>query len=218
MKYITYIRVSTQRQGESGLGLEAQRETVRHYAETKKSIIISEYLEIESGKNDNRPELLKAINQSKQTGATLLIAKLDRLSRNVSFIFTLKDTGVQFECCDIPDANTLTIGIFATMAQFERERISERTKAALKAKKEQGYKLGSPQNLTSKGRAKGAESNRLKAKQSEENMRAKAFAVSLRDSNSSLSIIANSLNNNGFKTRRGGEWSKATVSRLLSRN
>lgn len=217
MKYVSYIRVSTQRQGDSGLGIEAQRETVNNHAKHKKATIVSEYVEIESGKVNNRPELNKAIQYSKENNAILLIAKLDRLSRNVSFIFTLKDTGVQFECCDIPDANTLTIGIFATMAQFERERISERTKAALKAKKDRGFELGSPNNMTERGRKKGAESNRAKSMNDPNNVRAKAFASTLRSNDLSLSVIADKLNKSGFKTSQGGHWSKGTVCRLLNK-
>ena len=134
-KFITYLRVSTQKQGESGLGLEAQRNTVKIHAQQKKADIIAEFVEVESGKKNDRPKLTESIQYAKENNAILLIAKLDRLSRNAGFIFKLRDTGVQFECCDIPDANTLTIGIFATVAQHERERISERTRQALAAKK-----------------------------------------------------------------------------------
>src|SRR6056297_1708444 len=132
-KFIAYYRVSTKQQGASGLGLEAQKTAVKNFIHSRgASEIPPPFTEIESGKNDDRQELRKAISRCKETGATLLIAKLDRLSRNASFIFTLRDelqqAGVDFIACDMPEANTLTIGIMATMAQHEREIISKRTK------------------------------------------------------------------------------------------
>ena len=140
-KYVAYYRVSTRGQGESGLGLEAQKAAVAGFV---KGVIVAEYTEIESGKNNQRVELGAAIERAKQEKAVLVIAKLDRLSRNASFIFTLRDSGVNFQCVDMPDANTLTIGIFATLAQHERELISSRTKAALQAKIAQGCPAGYP--------------------------------------------------------------------------
>ena len=130
--YVAYYRVSTKRQGESGLGLEAQKQAVNLYAKTN-GCILKEFTEVESGKKDNRPQLDMAIKECKQRNATLLIAKLDRLSRNVSFLFTLKQS-INFVCLDLPDLNTLTLGIFATMAQHERGLISKRTKSALQIK------------------------------------------------------------------------------------
>src|SRR5271169_117354 len=135
-QYIAYYRVSTNKQGESRLGLDSQGVCVDEYVKDK-GIIISKYLEIESGKKNNRPELLKAIEECKLTGATLIVNKLDRLSRNVSFLFALKDNNIDFLCCDQPELNTLTLGIFATVAQYEREIISERTKKALAEKKKE---------------------------------------------------------------------------------
>jgi len=152
--YVAYYRVSTKRQGESGLGLEAQKQAVNLYAKTN-GCILKEFTEVESGKKDNRPQLDMAIKECKQKNATLLIAKLDRLSRNVSFLFTLKQS-INFVCLDLPDLNTLTLGIFATMAQHERELISKRTKSALQIKKQSGMKLGNPQNLTPQAREKGS--------------------------------------------------------------
>ena len=134
-QYVAYYRVSTQRQGESGLGLDSQRETVRAFLHGNAQNLLAEFTEVESGKKDTRKELAKAIAKAKELGARLIIAKLDRLSRNASFIFQLRDSEVDFVCCDMPEANTLTIGIMAVMAQHEREVISTRTKEALKAKK-----------------------------------------------------------------------------------
>lgn len=216
-KFITYLRVSTQKQGESGLGLEAQRNTVKIHAQQKKADIIAEFVEVESGKKNDRPKLTEAIQYAKENNAILLIAKLDRLSRNAGFIFKLRDTGVQFECCDIPDANTLTIGIFATVAQHERERISERTRQALAAKKARGERLGKPDNLDDSARIKGAQANKMKAEQNEANKRAKLMAVSLRQSGKSFQQIANELNSNGFYTPTGKHWNVGSLNRLVNR-
>lgn len=134
MKYVAYYRVSTQKQGKSGLGLDAQRKAVADFMRSGE--LVGEFQEVESGKNDRRPMLAKAIEMAKDSGATLLIAKLDRLSRKASFIFALKDSGVPFIACDMPEANTLTIGIMAVMAEHEREMTSARTKAAAQIRKE----------------------------------------------------------------------------------
>lgn len=216
MKYITYLRVSTEQQGKSGLGLEAQRSAVSAFVRNNK--IIAEFVEIESGKKNIRPELLKAIELAKLEKATLLIAKLDRLSRNAAFIFSLRDSGVKFVCADMPDANFMTIGIFATLAQAEREIISERTRKALQAKKERGEKLGKPENLTREAQIKGAQANRDKAENNPTNQRAKSYALLMRGSGKSFSDIARSLNDNGYRTPGGNFWVKGSVYRLLGRN
>ena len=131
----------------SGLGLEAQRAAVRAFVADPIQLG-TEYVEIESGKKNQRPQLLAAIAEARRVGATLLIAKLDRLSRNAGFIFALRDSGVNFVCCDMPDANTLIVGLFAVIAQHERETIFRRTKDALAAKKARGAKPGNPVNFT----------------------------------------------------------------------
>jgi DNA invertase Pin-like site-specific DNA recombinase len=140
MGYISYLRVSTKGQEISGLGLEAQREAVLRAFGTP----IHEYIEIESGKSDSRPELHTALAHAKDTNNTLVIAKLDRLSRNVSFIANLMDSGVNFKCADMPQMDKFTAHIISAVAQREREMISQRTKAALAVKKSQGIKLGAP--------------------------------------------------------------------------
>ena len=211
-KYVAYYRVSTKKQGKSGLGLEAQKSRVNFFL-ADKGIVISEHVEIESGKKDNRVELAKAILEAKESSATLIIASLDRLSRNVSFIFSLRDSGVRFVCCDLPEANTLTIGIMASMAQHERERISQRTKDALKAKKAQGFKLGSPKNLTDEARAKGRKARSEKA--SINNANANNAARDLLGSGLSLAKVAERLNQYGIKTSRGNTFTKASVQSLL---
>ena len=215
MKYVSYLRVSTARQGNSGLGLEAQRSAV--YSFVKNGAIIREFLEVESGKVNNRPKLNEAIEFAKQNNATLLIAKLDRLSRNAAFIFQLRDSGVEFVCADMPNANTLTIGIFATIAQNERELISERTIRALKAKKARGEQLGNIRNLSDIGRKKGAETNKLKACSDLNNMRAHSYAIALRQGDRSLNEVTELLNQNGYRTPTGKLWNRGSVHRLLSR-
>src|SRR5215831_2006202 len=170
MKFVAYYRVSTAKQSRSGLGLEAQRTTVQAYV--KDGRIVCEYVEVESGKRDNRPELSKAVECARREGATLIIAKLDRLARSVAFIFVLRDSGVRFIACDMPEANTLTIGLIAALAQHERELISERTKAALAAKKARGCVLGTPGNLTKEATVKAAASRRRRAIEDPANRRA----------------------------------------------
>jgi DNA invertase Pin-like site-specific DNA recombinase len=214
--YVAYFRVSTQKQGQSGLGLEAQRKAVISYLKGGEGIL-KEFIEVESGKKNNRRELNRAIEHAKRTGATLLIAKLDRLSRNASFIFTLKDSGVDFICADMPEANTLTIGIFAVLAQHERELISSRTKAALAAKKAQGYKLGSPGNLSRVAMEKAWQACRDKAGSNENNRRAAALIASYRKAGMNYSAIARELNEAGFQTSKGKLFQALQVQRLCKR-
>jgi DNA invertase Pin-like site-specific DNA recombinase len=211
--YVAYYRVSTQKQGISGLGLEAQKAAVAAFA--KEASISAEYVEVESGKKNERVQLAAAIADAKIQGATLLIAKLDRLSRNAGFIFKLKDSGVKFVCADMPDANTLTVGIFAVMAQHERETIAKRTKDALAAKKARGEQLGNAGNFTAEGRAKGQATRQANAQTNKANVQA-AELISLYHANrKSLREIAAALNGKGFTTRRGCQFTAAAVQRLL---
>ncbi len=159
--FISYIRVSTQMQGASGLGLDAQQQAIRNYLNGGTWQLLAEYVEIESGKNNDRPQLKAALHQCSITGATLIIAKLDRLSRNVSFISQLMDSRVDFVAVDFPTANRLTIHILAAVAEHERAMCSERTKVALKAAKARGQKLGNPENLNAEGQAKGSKAGVL---------------------------------------------------------
>ncbi len=212
-KYTAYYRVSTQKQGASGLGLDAQKETVKKFIGNNE--LLGEFVEIESGKNNQRLELQKAIEFANEHQATLIIAKLDRLSRNVSFIFRLRDTKVDFVCCDIPDANTMTIGIFALLAQQERELISERTKAALKAKKAQGYKLGSPQNLTDLSRKRAIEAKKRLAKENPNNSKAFALIQEMRKHNNSYAAIASRLNEYNFRSSKNKKFYPMQVKRIL---
>jgi DNA invertase Pin-like site-specific DNA recombinase len=212
--YTPYYRVSTQKQGTSGLGLEAQRAAVHAFV-ADSAQLLTEYVEIESGKKNYRPQLLAAISEARRVGATLLIAKLDRLSRNAGFIFALRDSGVDFVCCDMPDANTLTVGLFAVIAQHERETISKRTKDALAVKKARGAQLGSPQNFTTSVIAQGQAAMQHNAREHQANRQAAQLAELLRAKGQTLWQIATKLNEAGYRTRRGKEFQATTVQRLL---
>lgn len=215
-KYIAYYRVSTKKQG---LGLQAQQSTVKVYLNNvTDSILLGEYEEKESGKDDNRTELNKALAECKAQHATLIIAKLDRLSRNVSFIFALKDAGVDFICCDLPEFNSLTLAIFAGLAQQERELISLRTKAAL-AEKKKIKKLGTPSNLLSnmdKAITNSVSTRKDKALNNDNNKKAFSLIQALRDNCNTWNSIAQSLNNGGFKTANNGLFSAVQVQRVYN--
>lgn len=216
-KYIAYYRVSTQKQGNSGLGIEAQKSSVSKFV-THDDELFAEFQDIESGKNNNRPNLIQAIEECKKQGATLLIAKLDRLSRNASFILTLRDSQVRFKCCDMPDANSVTIGIMAILAQDERERTSQRTKDALAELKRKGVKLGSPQNLNLEARQKGLEMRKLNSLENENNKKATALIDGLHKQGKSFYFITKELNRLGFNTRRGKAFTQVQTKILFERN
>lgn len=217
-KYVAYYRVSTKGQGDSGLGLEAQQSQVRKFVKGRGGgKIIREFVEVESGKKNDRPQLGEAIEISKQKGAKLVIAKLDRLSRNAAFIFMLRDTQVDFICADMPDANSLTIGIMAVLAQDERERISQRTKAALAIKKAQGAILGKPENLTIEARKKGLEIRQKNARSNENSRQATELLRLYRGQKMTYADMARKLNGLGMKTRKGKQFLPMTVKRLLDR-
>ncbi len=220
-KLVAYERVSTARQGRSGLGLEAQRKAIEDYADAKSATILARFTEIESGRKNVRPELDKALQLARLTGATLVIAKLDRLSRNAAFLLTLRDSGVSFVAVDMPEANDLTVGIMALVAQQEREAISRRTKEALAAARARGVKLGNPNGAAALRRA-GQDGQALR-KTVYDN--ADAFAESLvpllrnirEQGCTSLRAIATELNAKGIRTRRGGRWHVSTVRNLIAR-
>lgn len=209
MNYVSYIRVSTKKQGDSGLGIMAQRNSIEAYISSKNGILLSEYIEVESGKNTSRKQLLSAISEANKNNATLIVAKLDRLGRKASHLFAIRDQGISLMIVDMPEINTLTFGVFASMAQYEAELISQRTSAALKAK---GYK-GQSQNFTNIGRKKGAEANRKKTDPS-----LIKFALRCKEIGMTLVEIANEMNECGFKTSSGGFFNSAEqVRRVLSR-
>lgn len=211
--FVSYYRVSTVRQGQFGLGMEAQKAAVQSYLQGRQ--VIGEYTDVESGKNNSRPGLQAAIDHAKRESATLLIAKLDRLSRNVNFISNMMESRVKFVCCDMPDANELTIHIFAALAQWERDTISKRTVAALKALKERGVRLGKPENFSYAARKKGALRMKENAAANTGNQQARAMAELMRNNGDTLEAIADKLNALGMKTSRGGLFKPTQVSRLL---
>ena len=212
-KYVTYYRVSTQDQGRSGLGLEAQQATAKQYLSAHGGAELASYTEVESGKLDSRPQLEAALLHCRQTRATLLVAKLDRLSRNIAFLFRMRDEGVKFQAIDIPEANTLTLGVFAAMAQHEREIISARTKAALAARKARGLPLGTPRDLSAYSTAAGAAGRAsllAKAKKHAEEI-APAIKKARLAGCESLRQVAEWLNDQGFVTPRGKAWTASAV-------
>ena len=213
-KAISYLRVSTREQGESGLGLEAQRKSVKTFAQANDFQVLREFQDIESGKHNERPGLRHALEEARARKATLIIAKLDRLSRNASFIMALRDSKVDFIACDLPQANTLTVGIMALLAQQERELISSRTKAALDALRARGVKLGSPKNnLTDETRRKAAKTKReIALAAANGSLR---HALTARKAGYTLAKIAQELNDSGRTARRGGPWTASQVARLL---
>lgn len=222
-KFISYIRVSTARQGASGLGLEAQQKAISDYLNGGNWKLISEFIEVESGKNNDRPKLAAALKQCTMTGSTLIIAKLDRLARNVAFISKLMDSGVDFVAVDFPQANRLTVHILAAVAEHEGKMISERVRVALAAAKARGAKLGSPKNnLTAEDQIQGSRAGNLA-----NSKRADAFAMSVlpiiegfKEQGQNLSQIADSMNRASILTARGkaGTWTPQAVKNVLNRH
>jgi DNA invertase Pin-like site-specific DNA recombinase len=221
MKAIAYYRVSTEGQRRSGLGLEAQQASVRDFCQTRGATLLAEFTEVESGKANDRPALAKALDQSRLTGATLVIAKLDRLSRNAAFLLTLRESGIDFVAADMAEANAVTVGVMAVIAEQEREAISARTKAALAAAKARGVRLGNPNGaaaLRRSGIGNTAGVTAVKAKATE---RARALAGTIleiqRQGAGSLCAIASELNMRHILTSRGGRWHASTVRNLMQR-
>jgi DNA invertase Pin-like site-specific DNA recombinase len=221
MKLVAYYRVSTERQGRSGLGLEAQRAAVEAYATQCSGRVLESFTEIESGKRNDRPELDRALLRAKVTGATLVIAKLDRLSRDAAFLLKLQRDGVRFVAADMPDANTLTVGILAVVAQAEREAISTRTKDALAAVKARGGRLGNPNGAAALRRAGRGNAAALEVVQAKARERADNLASTIADLKEngvcSLGAIAEALNKADIKTAQGKQWHKSSVRNLLQR-
>ena len=225
-KIVAYYRVSTKRQGESALGLEAQEADVRVFAHRQGCDIIRAYHEVETGTKhslDNRPELRKAVAHAKRSGAVLVVAKLDRLLRSTVVCNLLKTSGIQFIACDNPHANALTIDILAAVAEDEGRRISQRTKAALAAYKARGGVLGARRpecrgNLSAAARAKGirtaAAARACKAREAYSDIAEQM--VLLRSRGFSLREIAGWLNDDAHTTRRGKPWNASQVARVLT--
>jgi DNA invertase Pin-like site-specific DNA recombinase len=214
-RFVAYYRVSTQRQGLSGLGLEAQQAAVHDYLDGGHWTLLAEFVEVESGGKDDRPQLAKAIQHCRMTGAKLVISKLERLSRDIHFLTGLQKAGIDFTAVDNPNANRLTVHILIAVAQHEREVISERTKVALAAARARGTVLGGYKgsrlpdaDLAVKARVAAAD----------------AFAAMVgpmiqeqRLSGATLRQIANRLTADGIKTARGGQWTATAVRNVLGR-
>ncbi len=217
-KYIAYYRVSTKQQGQSGLGLEAQRAAVRGFTGNCSACILAEVTEIETGTSKRvRTKLLEAIELAKKHNAILLIAKLDRLARNVHFVSSLMESKVPFKACDMPEADNFTIHIFAALAEREAKLISERTRAALQAKGVRGEKINRVSNLTDNSRQKGRNTMALKAKIDESVQRASAMIDMYREGGLTYREITEKLNEKQFRTREGKPFSPMQVYRIYKR-
>lgn len=213
--YIAYFRVSTQKQGQHGLGMDAQVAAVNAYTGGK---VLRSYNEVESGKRSDRPELMKALADCKRSKAVLVIAKLDRLARNVHFLSGLMESGVEFVCCDMPQANRLTLHIMAAVAEDEAARISARTKAALAAYKARGGKLGGYRENAYKFTGGWSLDARTAGVARRKELAREAYAdikPLLAGMVGSLTAKAESLNAMGYRTRRGKEWNAVQVGRVL---
>lgn len=212
---VAYYRVSTAKQGRSGLGLEAQQAAVTRLAAERGLTVTHEFTEIESGRKKNRAQLEAALDLCRRTGAVLLIAKLDRLARNVALVSAIMDSDAPFLAADMPDADRTTLHVMAALAEREALLISQRTKAALAARKARGLPLGNPAALTPEARAAGPQAQREAARTATQ--QATAFARTLREREDTFASIADTLNAAGFRTRQGGLWSAAQVHRILKR-
>ena len=220
-KYVAYLRVSTHKQGFSGLGLEAQKEIIQNHL--RDITPIAEYTEVESGRKTDkgRPQLRKALEHCRKEGAILIVAKLDRLARNVSFLSSLlEENDVEIVFCDFPQANKMVLHILAAISQYEAELIATRTKHALAAKKARGAKLGNPEHLLDKYEEALANSNRTnreKAKANPNNKRAVAFLKILAGQDMTLNQMAETLNKEGFVTSQGFQFTPSTIYKLIKR-
>ena len=218
-KFVAYLRVSTDKQGHSGLGIEAQRTAVNDYLNGGNWRLLQEYVEVESGKRNDRPQLTAALAHAKATGAIVVIAKLDRLARNVAFISNVMESGVEFVAADMPMANRLTVHVLAAVAEHEREMISQRTKAALAAAKARGTKLGNPNGaraLRGRGNAPAITAVRAVADAHAAGVLPLIKAIRA-DGITSLHAIAAELNRRGILAARGGRWYATTVRNTLAR-
>ena len=217
--FVSYLRVSTGKQERSGLGLEAQRKSVTDFLNGGSWSLIKELVETESGKRNDRPELEKALALCRVHNATLLIAKLDRLSRDAHFLLSLTKAGVRFVAADMPHADAFTVGVMAMVAQKEREAISTRTKEALAAAKARGTKLGGDRGNLPLVAIQGAKASALARRASAQSRANDLMPVilPLRSAGKSLAQIATELNNQNISTPRGGKWQPTQIARLIDR-
>jgi len=226
-KIVSYLRVSTDKQGKTGLGIEAQRSAIKDHVEREACTAIAEYIEVESGKKSDRSELARAISHAKRSKSTLVVAKLDRLARNVALTSALMESNVEFVCCDNPHANRLTLHILSAVAEDEARRISDRTKAALKVAKKRGVLLGSNRPGHWDGREDKRQKGLKNARKASAVAHRKAFneeyedlfpiVKQLRDEGLTLQAIADELNTQGHTTRQDKPFSPMQVSRVLKK-
>lgn len=217
-KFISYLRVSTEKQGRSGLGIEAQRKAVTDYLNGGRWSLITEVVEHESGKRADRPKLAEALRLCRLHGATLVIARLDRLSRDAAFLLNLQNAGVRFVAADMPEANEMVVGIMGVVAQAERKRISNNTKDALAAAKARGVKLGGDRGVlpSAEAQAKGGAATKAKAMSLASDL-LPVIAEIRAGGATTLQAIADVLNARGIPTARGGQWAPVQVARVLAR-
>lgn len=216
--YVAYLRQSTTKQEKSGLGIEAQRNIIHSFV--KEGLIIAEFVETESGKKSDRPKLQEALALCRKTNSILIVAKLDRLSRNVAFTSKLLESDVEITFCDFPQANRLILHIISSIAEYEANLISQRTRLSLKAKKERGVQLGKSENLMKKHNeaiAHSNQTNRTKAQNNVNNMRAVALLRSMVKEELTLSQMTIRLNEQGFVTSKGCKFQVVQVQRLIQR-
>lgn len=218
-KFAAYYRVSTDRQGRSGLGLEAQREAVQNFLVQRRHVLISERIEVESGRNADRPELAEALAECRLHRATLIIAKLDRLARSVAFISNILESGVDFVAADFPEANRLTIHILAAVAEHEARMISDRTRAALAAARARGIVLGGDRgNLPAVAGIGAHASARVRSRQADDRARdLSPMIAALRNSGKTYAEVATELERRGVPSARGGIWTAQKVARIMQR-
>ena len=216
--YVAYLRQSTIKQEKSGLGIEAQRDIINSFV--KEGMVLAEFVETESGRRVDRPKLQEALALCRKTNSILIVAKLDRLSRNVAFTSKLLESDVEIAFCDFPQANRLILHIISSIAEYEANLISQRTRQSLKAKKERGIKLGKSENLLGKHSEAiehSNQTNRTKAKNNVNNMRAVALMRSMLKEGLTISQMTNRLNEQGFVTSKGCRFQIVQVQRLIQR-
>jgi len=206
--YITYYRVSTTHQGSDGLGIQAQQNAVEYF--TKSGRVLEAFTEVETGKTSNRPELAKALQMAKETGATLVVAKLDRLARNVLFTAQLMESGVDFIACDMPNANRMTIQMMAVFAEQEARMISQRTTAALSVAKKNGVKIGA-------ANPKYWETRKQNNFSRKKVVQMVTQVIQLREDGKTLTQIAKALNGQGWQTAKGKDFQPMTIKRILDK-
>ncbi|MDP4027018.1 recombinase family protein [Methylobacterium sp. NEAU 140] len=217
-RFVSYLRVSTRKQGASGLGLDAQRKAVADYLNGGRWQLLAEVVEVESGKRSDRPKLAEALRLCRLHGATLVVAKLDRLARDAHFLLGLSKAGVEFVACDMPSANRMTVGIMAVVAEEEARMISARTKAALAAAKARGVKLGGNRGAVLSAEARGMGTAARVAKAQDRAADLLPVIAEVRAAGATtLQAVANALNDRGIPTARGGRWSPVQVQRVEAR-